>query len=260
MLIFQTIAQFRRRWRAVERGHAQAIRSAVLAAAVGLVGGALATECPPVRPTHIPEASSPLNLDKVKDELRAYHAQFYDADIVAVVGDATDYLGRRAGQVTKPALVLDIDETSLSNWPNIAANDLGFVLGGPCKQLPKGPCGFTAWEFSSKAGAIAPTLDLFRAAKAHGVAVLFITGRHERERTVTVRNLRREGFTGWTRLILRADDDTKRTVLEFKSGERAKIAAGGYTIIVNVGDQQSDVDGGSAECTFKLPNPFYFIP
>ncbi|HEX3434983.1 MAG TPA: HAD family acid phosphatase [Solirubrobacteraceae bacterium] len=36
--------------------------------------------------------------------------------------------------------------------------------------------------------------------------------------------------------------------------------ADGYRIIVNVGDQQSDLDGGFAQRAFKLPNPFYFIP
>jgi hypothetical protein len=29
---------------------------------------------------------------------------------------------------------------------------------------------------------------------------------------------------------------------------------------VNIGDQMSDLDGGFAERTYKLPNPFYFIP
>jgi len=31
----------------------------------------------------------------------------------------------------------------------------------------------------------------------------------------------------------------------------------GYAIVVNIGDQMSDLDGGFAERTFKLPNPFY---
>jgi hypothetical protein len=34
----------------------------------------------------------------------------------------------------------------------------------------------------------------------------------------------------------------------------------GYTIIVNVGDQQSDFAGGYAERAYKVPDPFYFIP
>jgi hypothetical protein len=34
----------------------------------------------------------------------------------------------------------------------------------------------------------------------------------------------------------------------------------GYTIIANMGDQPSDLDGGLSERTFLLPNPFYRIP
>ncbi|MGB6550988.1 MAG: HAD family acid phosphatase [Xanthobacteraceae bacterium] len=30
-------------------------------------------------------------------------------------------------------------------------------------------------------------------------------------------------------------------------------------MIANVGDQESDLSGGYAEKTFKLPNPFYYI-
>ena len=47
---------------------------------------------------------------------------------------------------------------------------------------------------------------------------------------------------------------------EYKSLERAKIAAQGYTIIANMGDQKSDLDGGHSERVFRLPNPFYFLP
>jgi len=32
------------------------------------------------------------------------------------------------------------------------------------------------------------------------------------------------------------------------------------TIIVNAGDQESDLAGGYAERAYKLPNPFYYIP
>ena len=41
--------------------------------------------------------------------------------------------------------------------------------------------------------------------------------------------------------------------------ERAKIEADGYTIIANVGDQWSDLNGGHAEQNYKVPNPYYFI-
>ncbi len=80
----------------------------------------------------------------------------------------------------------------------------------------------------------------------------------------TVENLERAEFKGWTKLFTRPDDDHEKTIVPFKSGVRAEIEAKdkdmGYTIIANVGDQRSDLAGGHAECKFKVPNPFYFIP
>jgi acid phosphatase len=45
---------------------------------------------------------------------------------------------------------------------------------------------------------------------------------------------------------------------------RTDIESHGFTIIANVRDQESDLVGDQtgrhAERTFKVPNPFYFIP
>ena len=49
-------------------------------------------------------------------------------------------------------------------------------------------------------------------------------------------------------------------MVPFKSGERAALEGQGYRILANVGDQESDLAGGHADRSFKLPNPFYFIP
>jgi acid phosphatase len=48
--------------------------------------------------------------------------------------------------------------------------------------------------------------------------------------------------------------------IALRAAERRKIAGQGYTIILNMGDQESDLAGGYAEKTFKLPNPVYFLP
>jgi predicted secreted acid phosphatase len=107
---------------------------------------------------------------------------------------------------------------------------------------------------------------LFNAAIAKSVAVFFITGRRNKQREATLLNLDRAGYEGWTKLITRDDNDSNKAIQPFKTKEREKIAASGYTIIANVGDQQSDFDADpavakpTAECSFKLPNPFYFIP
>jgi acid phosphatase len=242
-------------------------RQHALVAALGLVAlaGTLsitrAADCPLAPQLHVPQAPPPpLNIDKIKDVLLAYQAGDYDGDVAAVFAAARAYVERRAGEVSKPALVLDIDETSLSNWSNLKANNFGFIADGACDRLPNGPCGFKAWILQGVAPAIKPALDLFNAAKAKGVAVFFITGRRDRERQATLWNLDRAGYEGWAKLVTRPDDDAHPTVEAYKTEERRKLAEAGYTIIATVGDQQSDLDGGFAECTFKVPNPFYFIP
>ena len=80
-------------------------------------------------------------------------------------------------------------------------------------------------------------------ARARGGGVL-PTGRPECLRAVTERNLQ----------------INIRSAVELKAAERKKLVDRGYTIIVNMGDQMSDLDGGFAERTYKLPNPFYFVP
>lgn len=220
-----------------------------LAAACLLVGAALA---------------QPANIDDLKQQLLAYQKSGdYERSLAAVAEKAQAYVEAHAAGVTKPALVLDIDETALSNWPRIAADDFGYIPSGACNRLPKGPCGAGAWELKGVAPVIAPTLKLFNAARAKGVAVFFITGRGEDERAATVRNLRRAGYSGWTRLIMRPAGLKVKSAADFKAPERAKMAAQGYTIIANMGDQPSDLAGGHPDdqaAQFLLPNPFYRIP
>ena len=201
----------------------------------------------------------PINIGQLKSQLYFYACSgAYDADLNKIMGEALAYIEKRAGEVTKPAVVLDIDETSLSNLPQELANDFGYITGKTC-DIPAGPCGWDGWIESGKAKAFDGTLALFAGAKSRGVAVFFVTGRRQRQETATVDNLKAAGYAGWAGLSLRPNDD-HGTVVSYKSGERAKIEAQGYRIIANMGDQQSDLDGGYAERAYKLPNPFYFIP
>jgi predicted secreted acid phosphatase len=205
-------------------------------------------------------ASMPANLGDLKREITQYkQSGGYDRDVADVLWNAQSYVLGRAPLVRKPAIVLDIDETSLSNWPEIQANDYGRFTDGPC-SLPSGPCGSASWVASAQAQAIAPTLTLFRAAKAKGVSIFFITGRNETAREATESNLRKAGYDGWTALIMRPAGTSTPSAADYKAPERAKIAAQGFTIIANVGDQPSDLAGGNAERTYLVPNPFYRIP
>lgn len=197
-----------------------------------------------------------------------YHAQLevvsyidsggYLADLGVVVGQARGYLENRAKLATKPAIVLDIDETSLSNWPAYRANGWGRITAGEC-DLEKGPCGLRAWQGMAKSKAIEPVLGLAKRAKELGVAVFFISGRPPALREATERNLKEQGYT-WDGVVVLPEGKTFKSAVDFKAPERKKIQDAGYTILFTMGDQQSDLDGGFAEKTFKLPNPVYFLP
>ncbi len=212
-------------------------------------------------------ADEPVNLGQMKAQLEVYHGCQYERAVAKVLGDAEAYVAVRAAAVAKPAVVLDIDDTALSNWPMLVRNDLGLIRNGDCPVEPTTACGFTAWKLRAQAEVIAPTLALFKAAVANNVPVFFITGRIEGAalRAATVDNLTRAGYAGWEELVLRSPDPGC-DVTCFKRQERAAIEQRGYTIIANVGDQWSDLDpdadrksGTHAERIFKVPNPFYFI-
>jgi hypothetical protein len=130
-----------------------------------------AETCPAPVEDHIPKypQQGTLNLGTIKDLLLDYHQKYYDMDLAAVFESAQRYVEQNADKVKKPALVLDIDETSLTNWPNLLADDFGFVADGTCDALPAGPCGFNQWILKSSAKAIEPARKLFNAARAKGV-------------------------------------------------------------------------------------------
>jgi predicted secreted acid phosphatase len=147
----------------------------------------------------------------------------------------------------KTAIVFDVDETALSNYTAIDADDFTFGQRSQAEAVD---------EIGT---AIQPTLDLFKLAQKKGIATFFITGRRENVRAHTDSNLKREGFTSYTRLVLKPDAFTGSTV-DYKAGARKAIEDEGYRIVASVGDQYSDLAGGHEDLAFKLPNPFYFLP
>jgi predicted secreted acid phosphatase len=198
------------------------------------------------------------NLGLLKDRLTKYHeckeSNCYYPQLDTQSDKALQILKRRTMRAKpgeKLALVLDIDETSLSNWDEEKQDDYGFIAAD-----------WDAWVKRRADTVIPGTLRLYQEAQKDKVAVFFITGRPENEREDTAANLKAVGYAQWDGLSLRAVDRPKtQTVVDYKSGEREKIVAQGYTIILNVGDQMSDLNGNpQAEKSVKLPNPFYFIP
>ena len=163
----------------------------------------------------------------------------------------------------KLAVVMDIDETTLTNYCEMRREDFGLV--SPMYQQ---------WEISPEAATAIPgALRLFNQARAAGVAVFFITGRMGKPdprvqyigpgdaTAATAKNLEAAGFHGWAGLRLRNGDENHMPTIAYKAQERRKIVADGYRIIMSLGDQWSDLLGDpQADISIKLPNPFYFIP
>jgi predicted secreted acid phosphatase len=171
----------------------------------------------------------------------------WDSDTDAVIADARQSLdGRLDAGVDRPAMVLDVDDTSLSNYECLKRSDFRASARRRCSRGGRLP-------------GIPQTLELFRHARSRGVTVFFITGRREAVRRITTRNLRATGYAGSSKLLMRPDHQSARRHDGWKARTRRSLVRRGYDVLVNVGDQRSDLDGGYARRGFKLPNPMYVI-
>lgn len=109
------------------------------------------------------------------------------------------------------------------------------------------------------APALPETKRLYYKLLAVGIKPVFITGRTEDKRAITVANLRSQGISGWMNLTLK-QSGVKGTAISYKSAERQKLQDAGYVIVGNIGDQWSDLLGAPEGArTFKLPDPLYYI-
>jgi predicted secreted acid phosphatase len=203
--------------------------------------------------------------------LRSYHdGGQYESDLSAVDGQARAFMLKQAKALRqkrkqrcaaktkkksraaakcaplKLAIVLDIDETSLSNYTQLNAMNFSNATAALATAV-----------LAAASPAIAPTLDLYQRARAAGISVFAITGRPSAFETQTRQNLNSAGYTDLAGILFKPTSDA---VIPFKSGQRAALEGQGYRIVANVGDQESDLAGGHADRSFKLPNPFYFIP
>lgn len=198
---------------------------AVAAAVLALVP-ATAAQAAPAKPVATVTASAPggnaaiLGIDYAT----------WKRDVAAVIDAARPGIEQRiaaspAGE--KPAIVLDIDNSSLET-------DFHWF-----------------WTFPTPA--IAQVRDLTRYAHDRGVAVFFVTARPGIIYSLTERNLKAVGYPV-SGLYVRDLPDLFGEVSAYKTAKRAEIEARGYTIIANIGNKQSDLVGGHAERTVKLPD------
>lgn len=148
-------------------------------------------------------------------------------DVQAVIDQARPYVEARSADAhrEKQALVFDIDNTTLES-------DLGF-------SVPQ--------------HALHPSLELAQYAHSRGVDIFFVTARPDIIEPVTRLNLEQVGYEV-DGLYVRNLPDLFRDKADYKSSKRAEIEAKGYTVIANIGNTPTDLEGGHAERHFKLPD------
>jgi len=193
-----------------------------------------------------------VNIQQARAAVEAYHANGqYLHDIKVIINDLRKHIEETlaSDKYTKPAIVFDIDETLLSNYQ--AEKEMGFNFS---------PRYWRYWVNMSKAPAIEPVKILYDFAVSKELTVFIITGRKVSVRQQTVRNLKQEGYSHWTNLFFREKWDEKKTAQQYKTAIRKQLSEQDeYQIIANLGDQESDLAGGYAVRTFKLPNYMYII-
>jgi predicted secreted acid phosphatase len=211
-------------------------------------------------------AAEPVNLDDAKASLRAFFGETRDADgvpcasmespwgraVAAVADEAVAWIEERAATSGEErlALVLDIDDTSLSSYPYLARTAFGDRRNR--ESLP----------------AIAPVRELAVRAAELGIALFFVSERSTARIEETARNLAEVGFPPAREYLFRPAEppyppfllDPACAPAVFKAAARGHIEAQGFRVIASVGDQESDLEGAHRERGFKLPNPLYRVP
>jgi hypothetical protein len=239
---------------------------------------------PPAEPT---SADQIQNIDQVKTAIKGYYGDMIDPtrvnpidgtpihtfnedgayadELGGIVADAQKYLANPhvSGQTPsksddRKAVLFDVDDTLLntysyeiySNFVYNPATNGAFVNAGVFRAVPH-------------------MVDLEHFAESKGYTVFFLTGRPETQRAGTIANLASEGYDVSSGNLYLKDYTVDTwlapcapscTTIQYKSLTRQHIESLGYDIAANFGDQYSDLKGGFAEETFKLPNPMYYLP
>ncbi|MFS4109200.1 HAD family acid phosphatase [Streptomyces sp. PD-S100-1] len=192
------------------------------------VGARAATDAPAAAPAVATARTTPASTAEAAAASGKVGYDTWQQDCRAVMDQALPYLRERIASARpgeKQAVVLDIDNTALET-------DFGFSFPQPANQ---------------------PVLTAARYAQEHGVALFFVTARPGIIAAPTEWNLEHDGYRV-TGLRVRGLLDLFKDVAAYKTAQRAAIEKDGYTIIANIGNSPTDLSGGHAEKTFKLPD------
>jgi hypothetical protein len=254
---------------------------AALALALGGVAGSHGSVPPP--PANPTSADQIQNVDQVKSAVKAYYGDTIDTrlnpidgtplhtfsptgayanEMAGIVDDAEKYLrkpnnGDHPSTSATKAVLFDVDDTLLNTFSyDVYTN---FVFN---------PTSNAAFVNAAVFRAVPHMVDLEHYAESKGYTVFFLTGRPITQHDGTVTNLTNEGYDVVDANLYLKDNSAPWlsscaptcTTTQYKTLTRQHIESLGYDIVANFGDQFSDLNGGFANQTFKIPNPMYFLP
>lgn len=265
----------------------------VIGLTVGAAGVVLAAG--PAIQTITPHSADQMtNLDVLRQQIRNYYGDElgtgvfgqdsnYAREACSVADKAERWLAARARSHAPSgtkAIVLDVDDTTLATWNYEISVNWAFT-----------PASNAIYVTEQRFVAVPCMVDLVKAAAGEGYKVFYLTGRGASQEAATLGNLTSDGigvdagypapsaagsedglFTKPARVNypqylldacateLATSPTATCTTIHYKSATRAHLESLGFQIVGNFGDQFSDLEGGHADKTFKLPNPNYFLP
>ncbi|RZU19161.1 putative acid phosphatase of HAD superfamily subfamily IIIB [Kribbella rubisoli] len=280
-----------RSWRRPSR---RMVLTSVAAVAMTSVVGGVAYSAGAANPQPAIQTSTPrsekqvTNIDVLRQQLRNYYGDplgsgtfadnsNYAKEARSVAAAGTRWISAPHHTRQTKAILLDVDDTSLATWNYEIFSNWAF-----------NPTTNADYVLNQRFPAVPGMVDLVKTAASKGYAIFFLTGRGAAQEKATLGNLTTDGigvdagypdpttlsngedglftkpavadYPDYLKKACAADPNGSCTTIHYKSATRAHIESLGYDIVANFGDQFSDLKGGFADRTFKLPNPNYYLP
>jgi predicted secreted acid phosphatase len=264
-----------------------ALVAAVVAVAGIVVAVAVAANPSTDRSFTPQKADQVTNLDVLRQQIANYYGDpgktgtfsadsNYAREADGVAKDGANWLAARSN-VPNRAIVLDVDDTTLATWNYEIFSNWAF-----------NPATNGQFVTDQRFPAVPGMVEMVQQAANEGYAIFFLTGRGAGQEAATLGNLTSDGvgvdagypapttlnngedglftkpavanYPPYLQAACAGDPNGSCTTVHYKSATRAHIESLGYDIVGNFGDQFSDLEGGFADKTFKMPNPNYFLP
>lgn len=198
-------------------------------------------------------ADQPAKLQAAKDDILNYYEPVgqakdsqYEQDVRLICQNALAQDFKTHTVTEKSAVIFDIDETALSDYPFFKECSFEWSIED-------------AYHFRLKKESviIRPVQELCNELKSLGYKLIFLTSRRDTLLDATKENLASQGYV-FDELILLPIELFNQHVSHgaWKAEERKKLAQK-YDIVGSVGDSLSDFEGDYCGIKVKLPNYLY---